>query len=192
MSPTQRRAFGYAATGLVAMAGVLADRPPWRIDEWAQIALPDGGLFVAFAVGAGVLAGLLWTLALGEMTDARWIPRNTRSIDADATGRGPLGVVFVLLAAVTEELLFRGAAFSLLASAMPALLAALLSSVAFALLHDPGEIAPWRSWALFAAFGLFQSALVWTFGSLVGAIACHAVVNVLASMRISARDRFTA
>ncbi len=177
------------------MMGVLADRPPWRVPHLGLFPLPDGALLEPMVVGAGLLAGVAWTLLLDELRDARLLGPRTRDAAADATMHGAWGIVFAIAAAVTEELLFRGAAANLFATvvarghaldAFALVMGALVSSVAFALMHHAAPETRTRVWLVYGLFGLAQCAFAFTTGSLVGPIVCHALVNFAALVRLRA------
>lgn len=184
ISGRQRRALGYAATALVALVGALVDHPPWRVVETWGFSLPEGAGFFAFAAGAGLLAGLAWTLLLEELRETKFLGAQEGPLDP--TMVGGWGVVFAIAAAVTEELLFRGAAAQLLFGGIAG---AVISSIAFALIHHAqGEQATARAWLVYGIFGLSQCVFMFATGSIIGPMVTHAFVNLTMLRRAVVRQ----
>jgi uncharacterized protein len=89
----------------------------------------------------------------------------------------------VLAAPLTEELIFRGAIFSALASSPVGRVGAVvLTSAAWALVHKMA--APWLFVGIIFLMGLVLGTLLLRFGSLWVTIACHTAWNTLSSLAI--------
>ena len=142
-----------------------------------------------WALGAGVLvfAGSSlsgWLISLGG---ADPVPSNLALVD-EAARRWPLFLVLfaVVLAPLYEELLFRRVLFGRFIEAGRPWLGLVLSSVAFALMHEvPGlsanpPLAVVQLLAVYAFMGGVFAWLYWRTGTLWAPIAAHALNNALA------------
>jgi uncharacterized protein len=89
----------------------------------------------------------------------------------------------VLAAPLTEELIFRGAIFSALASSPVGRIGAvIITSAAWALIHLTA--APWLFVGIIFIMGLVLGTLLLRFGSLWVTIACHTAWNTISSLAI--------
>jgi membrane protease YdiL (CAAX protease family) len=84
------------------------------------------------------------------------------------------GFVTIVAAPITEELLFRGFLLNALSRYLPFSAAAVLSSVAFAFIHDAGSVVP-----VFVV-GLVLAVVYHRTGSLIAAIIAHGTFNAFA------------
>ncbi len=172
----------HAASGLLAWlflrlrAGSLAPRD-W--DEEAVRPADAKWALGTWARGLPLLAALLWWNRLlvealtGEPPPVEALP----GLPGAGAAWGAAAVLGVLvLAPLVEEVLFRGYLFRWLAISPRFGLrrALLLSSLAFALLHDP------RFWLPMAWLGLLLGWTFWRSGQLRHAILVHALHNALA------------
>jgi uncharacterized protein len=164
--------FAYAAVGLLG-GGVASALwgSPWLFPEpWLPLpSLPRHALSVTVGAAFGVAVALLstplaqrfrWASVLAEELApiARSIPRD-------------LTLLVALLSAVGEEFLFR-------AAVMPGV-GLVASALIFGFLHQMRGPARWP-WALSATcMGLCLGALYGAFGSLIGPILAHAIINAM-------------
>jgi uncharacterized protein len=89
----------------------------------------------------------------------------------------------ILAAPLTEELIFRGALFSAIASSpLGRVGAVLITSALWALAHKTA--APWLFVAIIFVMGLLLGTLLLRFGSIWVTIVCHTVWNTLTSLAI--------
>ena len=123
---------------------------------------------------------------LGEQWGIRPTPTNLAMVE-EAMARFPLFMLAftVLLAPAYEELLFRRVLFGRLWAAGLPWTGLLLSSVAFALVHElPGATAGgWETGQLWLVYGVMGGAFAWLYrrtGTLWAPIAAHAVNNAVA------------
>lgn len=155
-----------------------------RPATWGWIALTGVGAFVASS-------GLSW---LGEQIGIRPVPTNLSLVEEGMTGFPLLMVVFaVFLAPAYEELLFRRVLFGRLWAAGLPWLGVLLSSAAFALVHElPGVSSDWPgTLQLWLLYGLMGAAFAWVYrhtGTLWAAIAAHSLNNALALVLMKMAD----
>lgn len=143
-----------------------------------------------WAVVGGIATFLFATAltALGQHTGTAPAPSNLPVIDA-VGGQHPwaLLVLAVVLAPAYEELLFRRVLFGRLWVAQRPWLGLLLSSAAFALVHEfPGASAnEWPAmvllWMAYGAMGAVFAAVYWRTRTLWAPIGAHAVNNLIAS-----------
>ena len=143
----------------------------------------------AWALGTGVLVFAGSTLAgwLISLGGADPVPSNLSLID-EAARHWPLFLVLfaVFLAPAYEELLFRRVLFGRFVDAGRPWLGLVLSSLAFALMHEvPGlsanpPLAVLQLLAVYAAMGAAFAWLYWRTGTLWAPVAAHAVNNGLA------------
>ncbi|MBI5513663.1 MAG: CPBP family intramembrane metalloprotease [Deltaproteobacteria bacterium] len=136
------------------------------------IALPLG-------LSLGALAGVVAAWATQRaMTRTRW-GRELRGALRDSVLdlRAAQVPALALAAAVGEELFFRGALLPALERSLGLTLAVVVSSVAFGLVHVPGN-RRLRAWPVAAAvLGVVFALLTrWT-GEVLAAVAAHAVLN---------------
>ncbi|KRA17053.1 MULTISPECIES: CPBP family intramembrane glutamic endopeptidase [unclassified Lysobacter] len=157
-----------------------------RAASWRAACRPSTWAWAA-GVGLasfGLSAALSW---IGEQFGIEPLPSNVEMIQAALRSQFVLTLVFaVLLAPAYEELLFRRVLFGRFwAAGLPGL-GIVLSSLAFALLHElpglsgngPGAIS--LLWLTYASIG---AAFAWVYrrtGTLWAAIAAHAINNLLA------------
>jgi membrane protease YdiL (CAAX protease family) len=142
--------------------------------------LSRAGALLCAALGAG-----LWLASLGllELQYTVWRPppeyiEGFRRLHEMLKPRGPLDALFSLLAiavmpALCEEAVIRGLLLPSLRSRLPALLAVVLSSLVFALMHDA-----YRRPFTFAV-GLVLGALRLHTGSLLPSLIAHATLNAM-------------
>lgn len=147
----------------------------WSTWGWALLA---GLATFAFSVGAG------W---LGEQAGIEVVPTNQTLIESVLDSHPAFLLVFaVLLAPAYEELLFRRVLFGRLWAAGRPWLGVLLSSAAFALVHEvPGlggndAAAASLLWLIYGAMGAMFAWVYWRTGTLWAAIGAHAINNLAA------------
>ena len=163
-----------AAPGERAASHAAARRPStWG---WAVLA----GL-AAFALSAAVTT-------LAQQAGIEQVPSNQALIEAVGARHPAWLLLFVvLLAPVYEELLFRRVLFGRLWAAGRPLLGLVLSSAAFACMHelpgtgDDGVLAGILLWTCYAAMGGLFAWVYRRTGTLWAAIGAHAVNNLIAS-----------
>ncbi|RRN59366.1 CPBP family intramembrane metalloprotease [Pseudoxanthomonas sp. SGNA-20] len=141
------------------------------------------------ALGAGVLvfAGSSLASWLISLTGAEPVPSNLALVD-EAARRWPVFLVLfaVVLAPAYEELLFRRVLFGRFLDAGRPWLGGVLSSLAFALMHEvPGvsanpPLAVAMLLAVYSGMGAVFAWLYWRSGTLWAPIAAHAANNGLA------------
>lgn len=173
--------FGITAAGTVIVAVVVAvalrrarraqGRTPWPAGP--ALALGGKGWLVATAIT--IPATLVWVAILSAFDNAPQVQDLVeRAVRADAPRAFlvALGVLGIVVAPVTEELLFRGAMFGSMRTRLGSRVGAVLSSLIFAAVHQ----------SLTALVPLFVLALVlcWVYersGSLVAPIVVHMLNN---------------
>ncbi|MDG2524068.1 CPBP family intramembrane metalloprotease [Stenotrophomonas sp. HITSZ_GD] len=157
-----------------------------RQQSWAALRVPrTWGL--ASLVAVGVFCFSTATGMLAERLDIKPVPTNL-SLMSDLLAQWPWSaVVFaVLLAPAYEELLFRRVLFGRLLAAGRPVLGIVLSSVAFALLHEipglsgNGVLAICQLWLVYGSMGAAFAWLYWRTGSLWAAIFAHGLNNAIA------------
>ncbi|MBL9087182.1 MAG: CPBP family intramembrane metalloprotease, partial [Planctomycetia bacterium] len=174
-------AFGITAATTVAVGIVVAvalrrarraqGRTAWPAG--AALALGGKGWLVATAIT--IPATLVWVAILSAFDNAPQVQELVaRAVEADASRAFlvALGVLGIVVAPVTEELLFRGAMFGSMRARLGSRAAALISSLIFAAVHQ----------SLTALVPLLVLALVlcWVYersGSLVAPIVVHMLNN---------------
>jgi membrane protease YdiL (CAAX protease family) len=149
-----------------------------RLSTWGWAAL--AGL-AAFAFSAAATT-------LGQQAGIEQVPTNQPLIEAVGAQHPAWLLLFVvLLAPVYEELLFRRVLFGRLWAAGRPLLGLVLSSAAFACMHElPGTggnglLAGTLLWTCYAAMGALFAWVYRKTGTLWAAIGAHAVNNLIAS-----------
>jgi len=161
-------AFLFATPGMrgLASAESLGLRRPLRKSVWLAIATYFG--YIACAV---VIALLL----APEQEDI------TRELGGDEGVLGTViaGILIVIVAPVSEEIFFRGFFYPGLKKGMPVILAALLASVVWGLLHYTGA-GTWGVVVQITVFGLWLSWLYERTGSIYPTIAVHILNNAVA------------
>lgn len=149
----------------------------WRPGTWGLAVLVALGVF-CFSTLTGMLA---------ERLHIQPVPTNL-SLMSDLLVQWPLSAVLfaVVLAPAYEELLFRRVLFGRLLAAGRPVLGIVLSSVAFALLHEipglsgNGFLAICQLWLVYGAMGAAFAWLYWRTGSLWAAILAHGLNNAIA------------
>lgn len=153
---------------------------------WSALQRPaTWGLAVAVAVG--VFCFSTATGMLADRLQIKPVPTNL-SLMSDLLSQWPLSAVLfaVVLAPAYEELLFRRVLFGRLLAAGRPWLGMLLSSLAFALLHEipglsgNGVLAICQLWLVYGAMGAAFAWLYWRTGSLWAAILAHGMNNAIA------------
>lgn len=141
-----------------------------------DVLLPRGS--VAWRIGMGLL--FLWAalpVVLGTYLLCRQFGPEQQAVDdirRRADGWQGLALMAVFVAPVLEEICFRGLLYPALRRRLPASAAIPVTSVAFALAHQPGTT--WLPLAILASvFGW----LVETTGSVVPSIAAHMAFNAI-------------
>lgn len=141
------------------------------------------------ALGVGLAVGAAWwvvvhVLGLAVAVEVAGIepPDVQQPIQEAITTPGitmiAAWITVVLLAPVTEEIVFRGVLFLGLARWIGTIPAALVSSGVFGIIHYEESVTAWAFMAVLAfPFGLFACWLVHRFGSLWLPIGAHAGVN---------------
>jgi len=148
-----------------------------RPSTWGLAALVAVGVF-CFSTATGMLADRL---------QIKPVPTNL-SLMSDLLAQWPLSAVLfaVVLAPAYEELLFRRVLFGRLLAAGRPWLGMLLSSLAFALLHEipglsgNGLLAICQLWLVYGAMGAAFAWLYWRTGSLWASILAHGLNNAIA------------
>jgi len=159
---------------------------PERRQAWAALRLPATWGW-AVLVALGVFAFSTVTGLLADRLGIKPVPTNLSLMD-EALAHWPwLAVAFaVLIAPAYEELLFRRVLFGRLLAAGKPWLGMLLSSLAFALLHEipglsgNGVLAICQLWLVYGAMGAAFAWLYWRTGSLWAAIIAHGLNNAIA------------
>lgn len=180
-----------AILGMSAAAALLYfwRRPADAAQRRQSLQAARRGRTWAWTVGAGVLvfAGSTlssWLISLGGHDP---VPSNLALID-EASRNWPVFLVLfaVLLAPAYEELLFRRVLFGRFLDAGRPWLGLVLSSLAFALMHEvPGlsanpPLAVLQLLAVYAGMGAVFAWLYWRTGTLWAPVAAHAINNGLA------------
>jgi membrane protease YdiL (CAAX protease family) len=142
-------------------------RPAWRLAGAGRHALVVGGVTAALSAGLLAVAALLpWRATVGQAS----------LIEAGA---------LVLLVPLAEELYFRGLLFGHLVQTVGRLVAALLSSALFGLLHLPQGTAP----VMAGLSALLCLAVLLSGGSLLWAVGLHSSWNAASVLRASTSAR---
>ena len=153
-----------------------------NIDLFPQFSWTTSLIAQSLAVLVGVIAlaeGLLMVRAREERRKL-WV---RQTIPRDNAERA-VWLASSITAGATEEIIFRGVFFALLAAITGSIAAgALISAIVFALAHFRQG---WKSMAFIAPIGLLFQWLVIYSGSLVPAIIVHAIYNIARGLRASA------
>lgn len=176
-----------------AVAGVRAVLFPWvllgsivlghivtfRIAEprgWRSVRLDRSAFRWRAVLGAAALAALAIALASAPLFAAGWL-RVEPAPQGSTLGAGLLMLGFLAPAALWEEMVFRGYAFSLLAEwwGTPAALGA--TSIVFGLVHLQNAGATPESIAVVVVAGVFLGAVLVAMRSLWAAFAAHLTWN---------------
>lgn len=151
--------------------------------------LATWGWAVLVAVSVFVFSNLVGWVA--ERLGIHPVPTNLALVDRGLEEWPVFLVLFaVALAPAGEELLFRRVLFGRLLAAGRPWLGMLLSSVAFALLHEipglsgNGPLAILQLWLVYGGMGAAFAWLYWRTGSLWGAILGHGLHNGIALMAL--------
>jgi membrane protease YdiL (CAAX protease family) len=161
-------AFLFASPGLHSLASraALGLRPPVRKAIWLSVVTYFGYLACAIVIAL---------LLAPEQED---IARDLGS-DEGVLGTVIAGFLIVVVAPLTEEVFFRGFFFPGLRRGMAVVLAALISSAIWGLLHYTGP-GTWGVVVQITVFGLWLSWLYAKTGSIYPTIAVHVVNNAVA------------
>ena len=157
-------------------------RALWRKSTWLAILVA-----LLATTGFSMLVGLLAQQLQVEMT-----PSNLVLSEAVAKHPFLLLIFAVLIAPAYEELLFRRVLFGRLWAAGRPGLGLTLSSIAFALVHEPpglGASQGWNMlmlWAVYAFMGAVFAATYRRTGTLWAAFAVHALNNLVAGTALFA------
>jgi membrane protease YdiL (CAAX protease family) len=157
-----------------------------RQQSWAALRRP-GTWGLAALVAVGVFCFSTATGMLADRLDIKPVPTNL-SLMSDLLSQWPLSAVLfaVVLAPAYEELLFRRVLFGRLLAAGRPVLGLVLSSLAFALLHEipglsgNGVLAICQLWLVYGTMGAAFAWLYWRTGSLWAAIIAHGLNNAIA------------
>ncbi|HYG06771.1 MAG TPA: CPBP family intramembrane glutamic endopeptidase [Stenotrophomonas sp.] len=157
-----------------------------RQQAWAALRQP-GTWGLAMLVAVGVFCFSTATGMLADQLQIKPVPTNL-SLMSDLLSQWPLSAVLfaVVLAPAYEELLFRRVLFGRLLAAGRPWLGMLLSSLAFALLHEipglsgNGVLAICQLWLVYGTMGAAFAWLYWRTGSLWAAIIAHGLNNAIA------------
>ena len=153
-----------------------------NIDLFPQFSWTTSLIAQSLAVLVGVIAlaeGLLMVRAREERRKL-WV---RQTIPRDNAERA-VWLASSITAGATEEIIFRGVFFALLAAITGSIAAgALISAIVFALAHFRQG---WKSMAFIAPIALLFQWLVIYSGSLVPAIIVHAIYNIARGLRASA------
>jgi membrane protease YdiL (CAAX protease family) len=137
------------------------------------------GLSVAILVGVLALAEALLRTRSVEERKKLWV----RQIIPRNSAERALWVVSSITAGATEEIIFRGVFFVLVAAITGSIMAAVISATVFALAHYRQG---WKSMAFIAPTALLFQWLVIFAGSLIPAMIVHAACNIVRGLRASA------
>ena len=147
---------------------------------------------ITLAVMTG-FALFLFMLSVSSLLDAGGIeikPGNQILLE-DLNRRWPLlvGLYAVLVAPFFEELFFRKQIFARLTSANHAFLAYVISSVLFALMHEPSPTQGFPKWILMLVmYGFMGATFAWVYrktGKLWPAILAHSTNNLIAMLALT-------
>ncbi|HEX6463077.1 MAG TPA: CPBP family intramembrane glutamic endopeptidase [Vicinamibacterales bacterium] len=129
-----------------------------------------------------LLRWMVWKSLTIEQRRALWV----RTI-LPSRAELPEWTLLTLLASVSEEIAYRGLLFAVLAAATGSLVvSSLLCAVSFGAAHAPQGA---RSQILIGTLGLVFQVLVIVTGSLLPAMAVHAIANLIAGIRGDKRFR---
>jgi len=129
-----------------------------------------------------LLRWVMWKTLTIEQRRALWV----RTI-LPSRGELPEWTLLTLLAAVSEEIAYRGLLFAILTVATGSVvLSSLLCAISFGAAHAPQGL---RSQILIGTLSLVLHALVLVTGSLLPAMVVHAIANLIAGVRGDRRFR---
>jgi membrane protease YdiL (CAAX protease family) len=131
--------------------------------------------WIVIAYGGYWLASVVLLAIFGEPPEQDLV-RDLKQTEDLAVLIG-FGVLTCLIAPIAEELFFRGFLFSVLASRIGVLWAALVTGAVFGLIHLPGS--PLLGVAVLVAFGALLCVVYWKTGSLIPCMALHALNNAV-------------
>ncbi|HVI59517.1 MAG TPA: CPBP family intramembrane glutamic endopeptidase [Luteimonas sp.] len=141
----------------------------------------------ALLAGVASFAASAVATTLGQQAGIEQAPTNGAVIEAVGAGHPVLLLLLAVVAApACEELLFRRVLFGRLWAAGRPWLGLVLSSTAFACLHElpgaggHGVAGSLLLWACYAAMGAAFAAVYWRTGTLWSAIGAHATNNLIA------------
>jgi len=186
---------------LTDVALVLVDTPLPVVDAYAAIAG-----YAVFIATYGVVrrrrlqADLLpllgarpWTMAVRSLAGAALayllivamigLAHGAPHLDRGFDPGNLVALVFILLAAATEEVLCRGYLFAMARQRFGAGTAIVVAALVFALLHGRAALAGWDSFTAFFTFGTALTMLALRFGSLLPGIVAHGVFNYCTGLR---------
>lgn len=147
---------------------------------WGYFGVPwDALTFHSWQIAAGLAAGfaLIAVLQAIALLPESWWKSAEDACIANETGSGAGDILASTVAAITEEIFFRGSLQVLLAPVIGIIGAIALTNVLFSAAHFKGGL----SYIVLAALvGLCLGALFAATGSLITAIIAHAVVNLVA------------
>jgi membrane protease YdiL (CAAX protease family) len=168
---------------LFAMSFVVARHEGMALWSWTglralNVGVAVGALALLLAVGA-----LSWQLRSPDERRSLWM----RHLLPRTSSQWALWLAASLAAGIAEETAYRGVLVVLLASVTASfVVAALLSAIAFAIVHYP-QGAKSMGWVF--AIGLVMQAVVSVTGTLYVAMGVHAVYDVTAAIRAVGRYR---
>jgi membrane protease YdiL (CAAX protease family) len=161
--PGQLLAYVFWFAALYMILKLRYDRPFWESLGWVQ---PRGGMWRSAAAGPAIAFGV----GIMEMP--------FKDLLSDSASIALVGLVATTIGPVCEELAFRGFLLPLLLRSFPALAAAALSSLPFALLHGPQYAWSWRHVFLITLAGTAFGWIRHRTGSTAAAAVAHAAYNL--------------
>lgn len=175
------------STGGAALLLYFWRRPATAAERAASLhalGRPSTWGWIALAVAAVLAAGQLGT-HVSQWLGVEATPTNEAMVEDGMAGfPWAMAVFAVLLAPMYEELLFRRVLFGRLWQAGRPWLGMLLTSLAFALLHELPGTQGWREslplWLVYGAMGMTFAGVYWRTHSLWAAIIAHALNNAIA------------
>jgi len=179
--------------GLSALYMAILALSAWR---GRSLVLPVAQDEIRKNITLSVMTGIvlfLFMLSVSSMLEAGGIrikPGNQIMLE-DLNRQWPLivGLYAVLIAPIFEELFFRKQIFARLMSANHALLAYLISSLLFALMHEPTPTQGITKWILMLLmYGFMGATFAWVYrktGKLWTAVLAHATNNLIAMLALS-------
>lgn len=145
----------------------------------------DARVAALAAAAFGLHLGFLW-LSRVVRSEAERRASKARAFMPRTPRQWALYAAVCVLAGAAEEAAYRGVAVQVLAPRIGLPAAILLSATAFAVSH---ALQGWKSAAIVLAMALVMHALVQTTGSLVPAMAVHAVYDLIAGLAYSRQVR---
>lgn len=185
-------AIGLAATAFAALIVYYFRRNANAVERraaWRALGRPSAWIWIATAI----IVLLSASSAADRLTQALGIDATpTNAILSEPLHQQPaLWLVFaVLIAPAYEELMFRRVLFGRLWAAGRPWLGLVLSSVAFALVHEPPGLGAGRGWGvlvLWSVYALMGAVFAWVYrrtGSLWAAYLAHAGNNLIACLAL--------